>query len=450
MLNIIIVGAGEVGVYIATILSKENYNIILIDNDEKKLSKATWNLDIATRLGCGSDWNLLEELRELDPDILLAITDNDEVNLVSCSIAKHLEYKKTIARVSSQAYLNRKILDFNRIFQVDYIICPELLVSDEIIKYLASPGFLNIENFANGSVQMKTLKIPKSWSQANIPLKFLDLPKGVIIGLINRQNNRIDHLIFPHGDDCIEPLDEVTVIGERDQMELIHKFFGIKPKTINEVILIGGSKIAEILAKRLQEKQINVTIVEKNYEKCAQLAKNLKNTTILNRDGTDLDFLKSEKIGTADAIIGCTRKDEINILSVLLGKELGCEQALAITSNKSYQILAKKLDINFVVSPRISAANHILSHILSGSISSLVSLYENQAEILEIKVSIDSKVVGIPLSSLGPLLPKDFLIAIIQNRGRIIVGGGDRIISPGDTVIVITSPKHINEIEDLF
>jgi len=148
--------------------------------------------------------------------------------------------------------------------------------------------------------------------------------------------------------------------------------------------------------------------------------------------------------------IAATRRDEVNTLCAMLAKEVGCEEVLMILSNTNYRSMLAPLEIRHVVSPRVTAANQILSQILTGTVTSLVSLYDNKAEVMEVNVSMDSKVVGIPLSELGPLLPKDFLIAMIQNRGRIIVARGDRIISPGDTAIVVTTAKHAADLEKIF
>ena len=157
-----------------------------------------------------------------------------------------------------------------------------------------------------------------------------------------------------------------------------------------------------------------------------------------------------KKVDQADLFVACTHHDEVNILSATLAKEAGCKNALVVLNNYSYAPIIARLGITNVVSPRVVTANHILSQLFSGTVTSLISLYDNRAEVMEINVSPDSKVVGIPLSELGPLLPVDFLIAMIQNRGRIMVAHGNRVISPGDTVIVMTSPDHIPELEKLF
>lgn len=456
-MNIVIIGAGGIGRYVASVLSKEQHDVTLIDTDGAKLEKISLNIDVATRKGSGTDWQLLDDLLDLSPEILIALTGSDETNLVSCSVAKHLGYPRTIARISDNRFLNRTRLDFSHIFDVDYFIGPELLVANDILKYMISPGSLAVENFAHGAVQLRTLLIPDKWKKTNIPLMKLDLPKGIIVGLIRRDvaqgrpgSKERKKVIFPHGPDFIHPGDEVTFIGETEPISELHHFFGVSQKLIKSVTIVGGTLTGQNLAKLLENRNIDVRLIEQDYEKCKTLAQELPNSTIVNHDGTDIDFFYAEKIGASDVFVACTGHDEVNILAALLAKEVGCQNAIVTLSNTSYAFLATQLGINHAVSPRISAADHILSQILSETVTSLVTFYDNQAEIMEINVSPDSKVVGIPLSQLGPLLPPDLLIAMIQNRGRIMMAHGNRIISPGDTVIVITSPKHIAELETIF
>jgi trk system potassium uptake protein TrkA len=455
-MNIVIVGAGGVGQYIASMLSKDQHNVILIDINQKKLERASWNMDIATRQGSGTDWQLLDDLLDLSPKFLIALTDNDEINLVSCAIAKHLGYPQTIARVRDNRFLNRTRVDFSQIFAVDHFLAPELLIANDILKYMISQGSVAVENFANGAVQLKTLLMPEKWNKADIPLSKLGLPQGIIVGLIWRKDKtkpgewNAKKVIFPHGNESLLPEDEVTFIGEAESISELHHFLGIQLKIIKSALVVGGSLTGLNLAKLLESRNISVRLLEKDYSKCCRLVEQLPNSTIIHHDGTDLNFFRAEKIEVSDVFIACTNSDETNLVSALLAKEVGCQDVVAMFSNPSYAPLATQLGINHTVSSRISAASRMLSQILSGTVRSLISFYDNQAEIIEINVSTDSKVVGIPISELGPLLPEDFLIAIIQNRGRIMIANGNRILSPGDTVIVITSPRHIPELEIIF
>jgi trk system potassium uptake protein TrkA len=451
MLNIVIVGAGDIGRYMASILSKAQHNVIVVDKIKERLEELSAQVDVATRVGSGTDWQLLDDLLELNPNFLIALTDKDDTNLVSCSIAKHLGYPSTIARVRDSRYLNRTRLDFGRIFDVDHFIGPELLVAHDMMRYVASHGSVFVDHFAHGAVQLRTMILPAKWKKGDKPLQELNLPQGTMVGLIKRTTKtEANRIIFPHGSDHLLPGDEVTFIGESEEIDELHHLLGIPQKEISSVVLIGGSIVAINLAKLLEKKGIHVRIIEKDYNRCVFLADILKKTMILHNDGTDLDFLRSEKVGQADLVAACTRHDDVNILAGMLAREAGAEDVVIVIQNTNHESILSNLKLGHVVSPRINAANRILSQILSGTVTSLVSLYENRAEVMEIVVSMESKVLGIPLSELGPLLPKDFLIAMIQNRGRIMVANGARIISPGDTVIVITDPKHITELEKIF
>lgn len=450
-MNIVIAGAGGVGRHIATVLSQEEYNIILIDKDEKKLEKTSWNIDVATRHGSSTDWQLLDDLLDLSPKLFIALTNDDSANMVSCAIAKHLGYPRTIARIGDNRFINRTRLDFSHIFEVDYFISPDLLVAEDILKYMISPNAIYVENFSHGAVQMRTLVIPKDWKQENVPISQLSLPKGVIAGLIRRTlSDETKKIVFPHGLDTLLPNDEVTFIGETNAIEELYPFLGLQTKRINSVTIVGGSLTGINLAKLLDLSGIPVRLIEIDYNHCCYLADQLPNATIINHDGTDWEFLLGEKIGSSDVFVSCTHSDEVNLIAAVQGKKVGCKETIVVLSNVAYSSMASELGIDYSVSLRGSTATQILSQVVSRTVTSLFSFYNNQAEIIEIKVSPESKIVGIPLSELGPLLPRDLLIAIIQNRGKVVAAKGDRIISPGDTVIVITSPNHIPELEKMF
>lgn len=456
MINIVIVGAGELGRYIASILSKEKHSIIVIDRDSKALEEVSSSLDVGTRQGSGTDWQLLDDLLEFSPDLFIALTGNDAENLVACSIAKLLHYPRTIARIKDSRYATTSRLDFGHIFNVDKFIDPELLAANEIAKCIKSPQSLFIENFAQGALQLRTILVPETWQGHSEPLKSFNLPPNIIVGLIRGEETEEGQggfgkrrVIFPHGSDAIFPGDEVTFIGETEALDEIDELFAIPQKKIKSLVIAGGSLTGLHLAQQMS-KEIDIKVIEKDYDTCTFLAERLPHCTIIQQDATNLDFLHSEKIGSTDMFIACTNNDEFNLLAALLSKEIGSEESIVVLKDANFVPLVKRLGLKHTISPRTSAASQILSQLYAGKITSLISLYENQAVVLEIKVSIQSKIIGIPLSELGPYLPRDFLIVMIQNRGRLMIGKGDRVISPGDTVIVVTNPKHVEELNRIF
>lgn len=452
-MNIIIVGASKLGSHIAALLSQEEHNVTLVDQDGSKLEKISSELDIAVIQGSGTDWQLLEELIENQPDLLLALTDSDEANLVICSLAKNLQYPQTVARIRRLSYLNCMRLDFSEIFSVDHFIGPEHILAQEIFKLIMSPQAISGEGFAHGAIHMNTLTVPSRWKKNDKKLWELDLPQGVMAGLIRRVKSNGENgksLIFPHGNDHLLVGDEVSFIGEADAINEVYHFFGMPPKKVHSVVIIGGSLVSFNLAKILQQKQINTTLIDKDYDRCSFLADHLPHCTILHHDATDLKFLQAEQVGNADVLVACTNNDETNILTASVGKKAGCDRTIASISNMTYVPILEELKIDHYVSPTVTITNRILSILQREKVTAVTSLYENQAKIMEVKVSIDSPLAGIPISELGPYLPEDFLFAAIQNRGRIMIANGSRILCPGDTVIIISHPRHSNELQKLF
>jgi trk system potassium uptake protein TrkA len=454
-MNIVILGAGDIGSYLAQSLSKEEHNVMVIDHDLKPLEKLSRTADVGTRLGSGTDWHLLEELLELSPHLFLALSSSDETNLVACSIAKNLGYPKTVARVHHLSFLHRSRLDFSRLFFVDHFIGTEMILAHDIFKCITNPGNVAVEHFAHGSVQMRSMIVPEGSPFSRHPISMLKLPENLLIGLIRRKpaagEEMLTHkIIFPRGQDYLLPGDEATVIGESKAMAQLNSLFEIPSKQIRSVVIVGGTPIAMQICHLLDEEGIQVRLIEPDEERCRFLAEHLPHTTILNQDPTNLESLLAEKIHLTDAFVTCSSSNEKNILAAALAKQAGCNEVIALVSDESYAPLMRRLGIFFTLSEKISVANRIHAILQEESVISVASLYHNQAKIIEIKVSPDSEIIGIPIADLGRYLPEDFLIALIENRGRIMIAKGSNILAPGDTAIVICHPKHVAGLQKIF
>lgn len=454
-MNIVILGAGNIGADLAKTLSKEEHNVIVIDRDPKPLEKLARVADVATRVGLGTDWQLLEELLEQNPQLFLALSSNDETNLVACSIAKNLGYPKTVARVHHPSFLHRSRLDFARLFFVDHFIGTEMILAHDIFKCITNPGNVAVENFAHGAVQMRSIIIPESSRMIKQPLSQLKLPENLLVGLIRRkppfgEEIGTERIIFPRGQDLLLPNDEVTLIGETKVMSQLNLLFGSPTKEIRSVVIAGGTPVAMQVCHVLDEEGIQVRLIEPDEQQCRFLAEHLPHATILNQDPTDLNFLLAEKVHLADAFVACTASNEKNILAAALAKQAGCGEVIAQVSDESYAPLLRRLGIFFTVSEKVSITNRIQAILQEESIVSVASLYHNQAKIIEIQVSSDSEIVGIPIADIGRYLPEDFLIALIENRGRVMIAKGSNILAPGDTVIVICHPKQVDKLQKIF
>jgi trk/ktr system potassium uptake protein len=447
-MQIVILGAGKTGSYVASVLSEEGHNVVLIDKDAKVLEKASRESDIATLHATIPDWQLFEDLLENSPHLFFAATGDDETNLVACSVAKNLGFPKTIARVKSRSYLNHSRLDFNRLFFADYFIGAELLAAQDLFQLLIHSADSAAEHFAHGEIEMRTLPIPERWDQGGTCIRDLKLPNDLIVGLIRRKMAEGEKILFPHGEDHILPGDEVTFVGEAGVMHRLHEVFGFMQRRIRSIVIVGGTAVAENLAYALASQKISVRIFDTDEKRCDELAERLPLATLINRDGSDPKVLLAERIQDADAMLSCTHRDGTNFLIAALAKELSCKKAIALISDSSYANLLEKAGVMPVLSVQVKVANRILSILHEETILSVSSLSQDQAKIVELKVPPSSPLIGIPLSDLK--LPKDLLIAVIESRGRVMVGRGNRILSPDDTVIVICHPQRIPQLPSYF
>jgi trk system potassium uptake protein TrkA len=421
---------------------------VLIDKDSKILEKASRESDIATFHATMPDWQIFESLLENSPDLFFAATGDDQMNLVACSVAKNLGFPKTVARVKSRGYLHQSRLDIHRLFFADYLICAEILSAQDLFHLLVHASDTAVEHFAHGAIEMRTFPIPDRWDQGGTYIRDLKLPSDLIVGLVRRKMAEGDMILFPHGEDHLLPGDEATFVGESKVMHQLHEIFHRPEHRIRSLALIGGTAVAEHLAHACAAQKINVRIFETDEKRCESLAERLPEATLINRDGCDAQALRSERIQDVDAWVSCTNQDGTNFLAAALAKELGCKKAVALIGDSHYVPLLERAGILPVLSVQVNVANRILSILHEETILSVASLSQDVAKIVELKVSASSPFVGIPLSDLK--LPKDLLIAVIESRGKVMVGRGNRVLSPDDTVIVICHPQRIPQLPSYF
>lgn len=450
-MNIIIIGAGRIGAYLALLLSQEKHSITLVDKDPEALEKVSRSADIATRLGEGTDPGLLEELLESNPAIFLALTDRDETNLVACSLAKHLGIPKTVARIKKNCFLRQNLLNLKKIFNVDYLMGTELIVAQGIFKAIMNSGNLALENFAHGHVQMRTVLVPRSFKGVGQTLSNLQLNDKLLVGLIRRKiEGKKETIIFPQGQDQLLEGDEATLIGETSVMQGVTDLFDLKKKELSSAVIIGASGVVINLCRLLEAQNIQVKIIEPDEEKCKLLASLFPAAVILNHEGTDLSFLQEERIYASDVFIAATPSHEKNILAAALAKQVGCKEVVALISDDSCLPLLRRLEIHHILSERESIAAQIQALLYDESVISIASLHENQAKILEVKISKNSGLAGAPLSALKASFPPNFLIAMIETAAGVTIPKGGNVLHPGDRAILICSPGVVQDVEKIL
>jgi len=444
-MKIIIIGAGEVGYHVASRFCAENKNVIVIDRNEEAIHSISEQLDVQTIQGSGSNPAVLEEAGIEEAEILLAVTDSDETNLVACLISDLVSPNtKKLARIREGAwdrYYNQFRIDPPHI---DSIINPEIEVVNSIERLLFLSGVVDVAEFQAGQIKIVGIVLEENSQLCGLRLsdlaKRMDRPPPLIVAIMRREV-----LIIPTGKDRLQPNDLIYIVSKDSLLTDNLKLFNIKEEIIKRVLIVGGGRIGYRLAKQLEDQPVQTKIIELNKDRCLFLADKLSKAIVLCADGSDQNFLTSENIQDMDALVTVTDDEETNILVSLFGKRRGVKKAITKVDRLSYYHLMSTIGIHRIVSPRLSAINSILQHIRRGRILSDITLKGDQAEAIEAVALASSNIVGKPLKSIS--FPKEALLAAIIQDQEIIIPSGESIVHPGDRVVIFAKRMAIPKIE---
>jgi len=448
-LKIVIVGAGEVGFHVASHLAHENKEVVVIDKNADALRRISDNLDVQVIQGSGSSPVVLEEAGILNAEIILAVTNSDEANLVACLVANILSPStKKLARVRDADF--DKYHDHFREYapHIDTIINPEIEVVKTITNMMSVPGAVDVGEFADGRIKLVGIYLDKNSRLAGV--KLAELPNKIAgdARLLIAALVREEELIIPGGNDRLMPGDLVYIISEADKLSDTLAVFDKHDQPIKRALIVGGGNIGYRLAKNLEEKAIYCKIIDRDPDRCARLAEGLNKTVVLCGDGSAQELLAEENIQDVDVIITLTSDEEINILTSLLATRMGAKKSITRISKFSYFSLMKAIGLEQVVSPRLSAINTILQHIRRGKVLSSISIKGEQAEVMEALALETSGIVDKPLKKVG--FPKGAILAGIIRQGEIIIPTGDSKVQPDDRVIIFAHRKAIPKIETIL
>ncbi len=450
-MKIIIVGGGKVGYTLAQQLTIEEHDVILIDNNPVVLSHADETLDIMCIRGNGASAEILKEANINGADLLIAVTDGDELNMICCVIGKKLGAKHTVARIRNTDYSNEyKML--KQELELDMVINPEMDAADELARMVQFPSATNVETFANNMLEMVEFRVLETDPIINIKLMDLTkkLPSKVLFCAV-RTNNEI---IIPNGTYTFNLNDTVYVIGERGDISKFFSFLGRSSHKAKNVTIIGGSRIAIYLTWLLNELGMHTKIIEINKGRCVLLSEMLNNALIICGDGTDQEVLDNENIQTADAMISLTDMDEENLISSLYAHQCGVPKVILKINRHNYIPIVKRLGLDSIISPKLTTANNILRYVraLDNSqgiaVEKLYKILDDQAEVAEFTAKSSPELNDIKLKDLN--LKKDILIAAIVRNKKIIIPYGDDCIKQGDKVIVVTKTGFISDLSEIL
>lgn len=447
-LKIIIVGAGEVGFHIASHLALENKDVVVIDSNSEAIRRVSDNLDVQTVNGSGSSPVILEEAGIKEAEIMLAVTDRDETNMVACLVADILSpTTKKLARLRNADFDDFHVTFNKHAPHIDTLINPEIEVVKTIDRLMHMPGAVDVGEFADGRVKFVGIQLEKDASVTNFKLSKISSGTGIHLPLIAAVI-RNDELIIPTGDDKLRVGDTLYFVSEDKKLQEAFAIFGKHAEPVKRVLIVGGGRIGFRLAKHLEKQSIYTKIIEKNYDRCHMLADRLNKTVVLHGDGSDQELLREENIHDTDIIINLTNDEEINILISLLAKKMGINKTITKISKFSYFPLMSMIGLEQIVNSRLSAINSILQHIRRGNVISAISIKGDKAEVLEAVAMETSDIVDKPLREIS--FPKGALITVIIHDDKIIIPSGSSLIKPGDRIIIFARKEAIPKIEKIL
>jgi len=442
--RVVIVGAGKVGYSLAQCLVEENHNVIVIEEDETRRNIIQNSLDVMTIHGNGASPRILMDSDVRSADLMIAVTDSDEVNMVACMAAKQAGIARTIARIRDIEPNSREEIEFHRSLGIDLTINPEYVTALEISRILMIPSALEVEDFADGKVRLLELKIRSESPMVNTPLADLELPNNVLIAGILRRNK----IIIPNGRDILLPHDNVFLVGDPKSLEMIQDEFADVLDPVKQVMIIGAGRIGRNLAVILEKAGIAVKVIDKDQERCQELARFLKHGGVYWGEGTDLDLLIEEGVGDADAVVCLTDDDKLNLLLALLAKEMGTKKTIVRVGRTEYIPLMEKVGVDSVLSPRLITAGFILAHVRRGNYVSVSLLEGAKAQAMEVIVRPSSKVAGKKLKDVS--FPENSLVGAVVHQKDVYVPNGNSILYPDDRAIVFALPDTVSTVEKIF
>ncbi len=458
-MNIIICGAGRVGFTIAKLLSEQGHSITVIDQSSEDIQKINDSLDVKAIVGKATYPSILEKANAAETDMIIAVTRNDEINMLICQIAFSIfNIQKKIARIRSQDYLNPR---FTRVYNkenlpIDVIISPEIEISKSIQRKLEAPGALDSVPFADNKIRLLEIFIKEDCK--SIGIKFNELtnkyPKleANIIG-INRDNK----FFIPKKTDSVKKDDKIYVIINSSQMSETLEAFGHEEKISKKILIIGGGNIGFNLAKNIEEtlETVRVKIVEKNKERAEFLANQLNDAIVINGDGLDEEVLTEANLGEAETVLALTNDDEDNLMvSVLVEKfakdqkDIDDKRTMALINKPNYSLLQSSLKIDDLIDPRMTTVSSILKHTHKGTIENAYTLSDGEYEVIEAEIIETSELINKEIKNSN--LPDELRIGAVLRDKKIIIPRSNFVFKKDDRVVFIVKKDSISFVENIF
>lgn len=451
-MKVIVCGAGQVGFSIARYLAQEDNDVTVVDQSQQLTRKIADTLDIKTVNGFASHPDILGQAGATDADMLIAVTQSDEVNMIACQVGHSLFNITTkIARVRQQGYLEPKWANlFSRDHMpIDVIISPEREVASAIARRLRMPGAFDLISLVGDLVKLVGVRLKDDCPVVNTPLRqltqlFPDLNVR-IVGIVRDATP-----VAPLGDEQLMPGDEVYFVCDHEHLDRAMAAFGHEEREARRIVVFGGGNIGQFLTQQIEAENpsVNIKIIEKDKTNAEIAARNLKRSVVLLGDVLDSDILDEANVASAEAVVSVTNDDETNILSALLAKRKGSARAITLVNSEAYAPLTPDLGIDVVVSPRHITVSTILQHVRRGRIHSVHALRDGFGELIEAEALETSPLVGQPLGESD--LPDGVLVGAVVHDGKVIIPRSSTVIHAGDRVVLLAPADAVRQVEKMF
>lgn len=432
-MRVIIVGAGQVGFYLSERLSNEGHEVVLIDSNEKNLQKIKRELNILTVIGSGAHARILAEAGIAKTDLFIAVTDSDEVNLIACILSNKYDVQTRVARVRNEEFLEEGMVLDEQGLNIDLVISPDWAMTQEIVGLCHFSEAFDVAEFVNGRLMLLGYLVQEDNPNISMSLDEIQHLQGgqhfIMTAII-----RDGETIIPRGEDSIQAGDKIYIIVRRHDIPMVEKLFHFSSKKPDKVFIIGGGNIGYLVARTLEDLNIDVSLVEIDKERCEFLSENLSRTMVLNCDGLEANDLLEEGIDLADLVISVTDSDTSNILSSLLAKHHGTKKCITKITRPDFVPLLGKLGIDVALSSRQVAASMILRYVRRGVIGSVATIMGSDAEAMEVRVPHTDTFDAVPLKDLR--FPKGSVVGAIIRGRQIMIPSGETLIKSGDSLVI--------------
>jgi len=446
-MRILIVGAGAVGYNLARMLAVENHDVAIVEESHARVRRIREKLDVQAVEGSGASPDVLRQAGISDSDLVIAVTERDEVNLIVCAIAKGNGVQHCIARVRNPEYSGENSVFRSPALGIDYIINPIDITVESIAKIIRTPGATEVADFAGGAILLRGFHVQDSSIVAGKNLaqfKTARTKNAFLIVAIARG----DELIIPSGKDEIRAGDDIYVLVAKEYLGAVAKMIATDIEETRNVVLFDSSDLSMQIARRLQKEVDQIVVVEPDQERAERACARIPRGLVLCGEPTDAEVLREAQVDRASFFMGLSDRDDLNLLSALFAKKHGALRTMVLTNEPDFVPVLGSIGIDVVINPRLVTVGEILKFVRRGHVLSVVSLREDKAEALELVADPGSKVVGKELSTIK--LPKNCLIGAIGREGAVLIPSGDSVIRAGDTVIVFALASAIEKVERLF